>query len=139
MEKYKVESDFEHLGLRCVVVMQSLGHRCGYVGVPKGHDLYEQNYDNVYFEVHGGLTYADNEKEYPVKSDLWWFGFDCAHYNDSYDLETAFNYGIISKELYDLRSKTSFIFFGAVMRSKEFCEEECRKLARQIKEYGVKP
>lgn len=39
--------------------------------------------------VHGGLTYAD--KRAPQEDDLqtevrmassWWFGFDCAHYND---------------------------------------------------------
>ncbi len=31
MDKYVIESEFEHLGMKCVVVMQELGHRCGYV------------------------------------------------------------------------------------------------------------
>ena len=35
----------------------------------------------AYFQCHGGITYAgggENSK-YPIESDLWWFGFDCAH------------------------------------------------------------
>jgi len=34
------------------------------------------------FDVHGSLTYAGGEN-YPVESDLWWFGFDCGHCDDS--------------------------------------------------------
>lgn len=29
-------------------------------------------------DVHGGLTFAARDKG----RDLWWFGFDCAHYGD---------------------------------------------------------
>ena len=41
---YKVERDWHHEGLRCVVVLADLGHRCGYVGVPKSHPLYGKGY-----------------------------------------------------------------------------------------------
>ena len=37
---HKIERDFTAHGLRCVVLAVNLGHRCGYVGVPKGHKLY---------------------------------------------------------------------------------------------------
>lgn len=30
---YKVESVFEYVGLKCVVIMTNMGHRCGYVGI----------------------------------------------------------------------------------------------------------
>ena len=29
-------------------------------------------------------------KKYIVESDLWWFGFDCAHYGDGKDLDLAY-------------------------------------------------
>lgn len=64
----------------------SSGHLCGYVGVPKGHPAYAQDYDDLELEtgVHGGLTFAadyagglDNQLD-----GLWWLGFDCAHAGD---------------------------------------------------------
>lgn len=104
MKRYVVENVFEHRGLKCVVVMQALAHRCGYVGVPKEHFLYGKDYDDYleikmneliriesYFQCHGGITYAQGGKgsSYPIKSDLWWFGFDCLHAWDKRDYETA--------------------------------------------------
>lgn len=47
---YKVESDFEYNGLRCVVTFGDMEHRCGYVGVPNIHSLYGKNY-NDYLEI----------------------------------------------------------------------------------------
>ncbi len=44
MKGYVVESIFDHNGLKCVVVMQSVAHRCGYVGIPKEHCLYGKGY-----------------------------------------------------------------------------------------------
>ena len=35
------------------------------------------------FDVHGSLTYSGGGGGYPVESDGWWFGFDCAHYGDA--------------------------------------------------------
>ena len=39
---------------------------------------------DTYFDVHGGITFSSGGKasKYPVESDLYWFGFDCAHCND---------------------------------------------------------
>ena len=39
MNKY-IESIFYHDGLKCCVIFTILGHRCGYVGIPKDHPLY---------------------------------------------------------------------------------------------------
>jgi hypothetical protein len=42
---YIVERDWECHGLRCVAIaFKSLGHRCGYVGIPKEHPLYGLSY-----------------------------------------------------------------------------------------------
>lgn len=102
-------------GLRAVVLVTHMGHRCGYVGVPPGHPQYFAFYQDdelSHIDVHGSLTYSDNSSEYPIKnSGLWWFGFDCAHYNDM----TLWN-------------------SSGVHRSLEFCVAECESLALQITE-----
>jgi len=43
---YVVEKVWENNGLKCVVIATSLGHRCGYVGVPQSHPLYGVNYSD---------------------------------------------------------------------------------------------
>lgn len=44
MKSYVVEKEFKYKGLKCVVLLLSRGYRCGYVGVPKGHPLYNVAY-----------------------------------------------------------------------------------------------
>lgn len=36
----------------------------------------------IYFNVHGGITFSGGEGKYPVKSDRWFYGFDCGHCDD---------------------------------------------------------
>lgn len=168
MKKWKVESDFIHHNLRCVVVMQSMGHRCGYVGVSANHPLYGKSYSDkclpfndiegqsigkrgiipvafmtvenglvspdVYFDVHGGITFADGGvgSKYPVESDLWWFGFDCGHCDDGKDLETAYKYNLMDEETYKRLKELESIFSDYECRSKEYVENECKSLAEQL-------
>jgi len=40
------------------------------------------NTPELALNVHGGITYSGGCNDYPVKSELWWFGFDCNHYGD---------------------------------------------------------
>jgi hypothetical protein len=141
-----------------------MGHRCGYVGIPKDHPLHGLSYHSkskvlrssdiqdmpmntvglgqmlngmmgkydeevitpeMYFSVHGGITYSGGN-DYPVKSDgLWWFGYDCAHYGDGVDLSAIENE--TAKEI-----EMSYPSYG-IVRTKEYCEEECKKLAEQLK------
>lgn len=80
----EVEHQWEHAGLKCVVIFVRCSHRCGYVGIPKGHPSFEKHYDDIHVSVHGGLTYSgrdiDSLKEYG--GSLWWVGFDCAQLGD---------------------------------------------------------
>lgn len=83
-------------GLPCLIVRTShAGNLCGYVGVPPSHSLHGKNYDDVNVSVHGGLTFADTCQPHADESDgichladegepdnVFWFGFDCAHYMD---------------------------------------------------------
>jgi len=101
----------EATGLDCLIVRGPIGALCGYVGVSPEHPWHgisysgkmnpgEGEYDyesapdgNV--EVHGGLTYSDSCWEDAPEgtgichipeagrpTDVWWFGFDCAHHMD---------------------------------------------------------
>jgi len=73
----KIEKEWECEGFKCKVIFVRNSHRCGYIGIPKGHVAYNKNYDDLPIEVHGGLTYSDMEKD-----GLNWFGFDCIHAGD---------------------------------------------------------
>lgn len=118
-------------GLMAAVVVQDHGSRCGYVGVPKDHAAAGKSYDELDIDVHGGLTYDGCNTEYPAPSDgLWWFGYDCAHWGDARDpaLMTP-DY----KELYDKGMFGSLDDYG-VVRSLEFCVEQCESLAKQLKD-----
>lgn len=83
----------ETTGLDCLIVRNRLGALCGYVGVPPAHPWHGKDYDDVYADVHGGLTYADRcqeDEEHGIchlpepgrPDDVWWLGFDCAHAGD---------------------------------------------------------
>ena len=44
MHMYKVEKDFTYKGYRCVIIFTDMGWRCGYVGIPLGHQLYKKEF-----------------------------------------------------------------------------------------------
>lgn len=90
---------------------------------------------DFYFNVHGSLTYSgDNDGTYPVESNLWWIGFDCAHYRDGVDLELVEKYWgddpRIQKKLEIEREYPTRE--GYPIRSKEYVEQECMSLVDQI-------
>jgi len=89
------------------------------VGALEGEEL--RRSPDVLFDVHGGLTYSGPGSDgYPVESDGWWFGFDCAHFNDAY-IECPPNYPQ---------------FPGAKVRSLEYVVEECERLAQQLVDFA---
>lgn len=140
MKTWIVESDFLYQGLRCVVIFGSVGHRCGYVGVPVGHELYRTEYGDAYDKleegVHGGLTYAGISSDYPVESNLWWLGFDCAHYGDGKDLELAKEYfkedEVLVKQIEITIEIEGMYPTYEPVRSQQYVENECRSLVNQI-------
>lgn len=158
---YTVEKHWEFNGLECIVIMTDMGYRCGYAGIPESHCLYGIKYSketyklNAFLEtvntdkytidktdvvalfcggaknnvttaiqVHGGVTYSDTSGKYPVKADkLWWFGYDCGHAGDAKDL-TA-----VSDSLREIELKYPT---GGVLRTTDYCIEECESLADQL-------
>lgn len=77
----------EHRGFEWVIVHNGIGHRCGYVRVPKGHAWHGKGYYDISPDVHGGLTFAqaDEPCDKAGADDAWWVGFDCAHAGDAPD------------------------------------------------------
>jgi hypothetical protein len=81
--------EFEHAGLPCLALRNPHGAWCGYVAVPPGHPLHGKDYDVPDVSVHGGLTYANRCSGHICHvpkpgdpDDVWWFGFDCGHFQD---------------------------------------------------------
>jgi hypothetical protein len=83
--------DWVYKGFSCMMIRNTLGNWCGYVAVPSDHPSYKKDYDDVYVDVHGGLTYSDKCQENGVichvpepgmPDDVWWLGFDCGHSGD---------------------------------------------------------
>ena len=162
---WKIEADFKHAGYRCVVMITSIGHRCGYVGIPKDHPLYRCGYfsehpalkssnietqdkgkrgivplairtsleictPDVYFDVHGSITYSDSQPNYPVPHDkLWWFGYDCNHYGDVPDIAAIADQSIRRHSLNR----------QGIVRTRDYCINECISLARQLRAVHGKP
>jgi hypothetical protein len=96
-------------GLPCLIVRSPWGgNLCGYVGVPSSHPAHGKGYSPDDYdkptnleaainaiEVHGGLTFsspcghgADESRgichvpDPGEPDDIWWFGFDCGHFQD---------------------------------------------------------
>lgn len=69
-------------------------HPTAYIAIPKGHKLYEKDYNDIYnicdIDVHGGLTYSDN-KLMGISSDNWFIGWDYAHAGDYMGYYEDFN------------------------------------------------
>ena len=139
MRNYKIEKDFVYRGFRCIIIGQALGHRCGYVAIPKGHlwhgvDWTSVDYESdLYVKVHGGLTYSESSyyTDYPVESDCWWIGFDCCHWNDAKDFELIkeLSEEFVYKHL--LKMETLFPTGGEV-KTVEYVEEEIKCMVEQL-------
>ena len=93
----------------------------------------------AYFTCHGGITYAGGgeHSSYPIESDLWWFGFDCAHYYDAKDLRLAYERFPNYREslAMQIEYEDRFHIDGSIIRTEEYVADECKKLAEQLKEF----
>jgi hypothetical protein len=123
--------EFHHAGLACILHRNRVGTWCGYVGVPPTHPAHGKRYDDVDVSVHGGLTYADHCMENgPIchvpapgePDDLYWFGWDAAHYTD-------LSPGIVAtlRELGSTRDRSDEIY-----RDVTYARNQTESLAEQL-------
>lgn len=127
--------EFKHLGYDCLINRNPYGALCGYVAVPPGHPWHSKTYNDlgeadIWPNVHGGLTYSEKcqgpicHKPKPgEEDDVWWLGFDCAHFDDL--IPEYFKEPYLSMDLDLLR--------GRIYRDIEYVKKEVKKLAKQIK------
>lgn len=75
-------------------------------------------------DVHGGLTYSRDSKDYPVENnDTWWFGYDCGHAGDGKDLT------VVDDFIRDLEQRFPT---GGIVRTLDYCVKECESLVHQL-------
>lgn len=100
----------------------------------------------AYFQCHGGITYSDGgeNSDYPILSDLWWFGFDCGHAGDAKDFDEAKK--LFSGDLETLRHieqiekvDKKYPLPGEVVRSYGYVKAECKRLAEQLADFREVP
>jgi len=74
------------------LILKSSISLCGYIGITNDHELYAKNYDLIDLPVHGGLTFSgqggDGIRPF---SEVWWIGWDYAHYGDAMFFEELAN------------------------------------------------
>ena len=140
MKRIYLEEVFDYKGYKCACVFNAGGYRCGYVAVDESHPYYKMDYtDDGPNEVmcHWGLTYSGEGRHfYDDFDDLWWFGFDCGHCYDSNDYDLAIEYFPHLKEhLLWTKEIEGRYPIGKEIRTLEYVEKECKKLAEQLKIY----
>lgn len=96
---------------------------------------------DVVFDVHGSITYTGggNGSSYPIESDLWWAGFDCAHCHDAIDLPESV--AGFSKHIDDMLEQLMNIDtepwetprkIERLKRTFEYVRGQCESLAQQL-------
>lgn len=131
-------------GLEAVVLITIVvGHRCGYVRVPKGHKYEGLDYDDLYekvgdrISVHGGLTYSAESKDFysmPSKDNGTWFGFDCGHWGDASDWEAIKALCETPEERVKVKKRMGFMSTMSIgeVRDLDYVVAECELLASQL-------
>lgn len=115
----------------CLIRRVPVGSLCGYVAVPPGHPAHGKSAGEVDVTVHGGLTYASKCQgeicHVPAEGasdDVWWLGFDCAHYGD-----------LVPQTAAILRSvRTDKRIRGEVYRDIDYVRQQVRSLAWQLRQ-----
>lgn len=144
-----VYNDYEYL-----IVLNSNGHRCGYVALPSDH-IYSQtpeekrnflggteyshwDYDSLDIRCHGGLTFMSPEHSLKDLLDIpctdMWVGFDCGHSDDACDKEAFRRY--FGESLYQEKES----FFDAMscfpilstVKNFSYVEKECKSIIDQL-------
>lgn len=134
MTKPHMELMFDEGGYTCVVMLQPLGYRCGYVGIPRDSAWWGRRVRDLRcIECHGCITYAEDHLPQEKPDGLWWIGFDCMHYLDAPDMQTLRR--VYGDELADkvngVRMHHGLDGLTQV-RTLEYCVRECKLIVDQL-------
>ena len=101
------------------------GALCGYVVIPEGHPYYGKGYDDLPFDVHGGITYSSSLPECLCLTSArqgWVVGFDTGHFSDYMPAIEA------------LLDRPYCTVTDLIYRDFDYVKREVTNLASQIKE-----
>ena len=135
-----------------IIVLNTNGHRCGYVAIPSDHPYSKTpeeerslmggrpykhyDYDSLNIECHGGLTFMS--PKHGLKDLLntpcndMWIGFDCGHCWDRADTEAFRKY--YGEEQYEAKQS----FFNVMnshdtsVKGYHYVEKECQSIIDQL-------
>ena len=111
------KEDFEHAGIRCLILRDRFMWLGGYVGLEEGHPHYGKHFRDIEVDgVHMGLNFSgrgDGEKR---EAGLWWIGFYCDRPGD-----------YVPGRLDNLKG-------GEIYRDINYVRGEVKKLAEQMKD-----
>ena len=147
VKKDGVEFDEIVEGLRCVGILTSLGHRCGYVGVNKTHPFYGFHYsDQIPKEF---LCLYEEIKEKPIGKrgmvDIFFHDPNNPKIGFLFDVHGSITYSESNKKGYPVETQEPLWFFGFDCnhagdsenpKSKEYVKAECESLVKQLNVAG---
>jgi len=120
-----IEKRGEYKGYKYLVVAHEMGHRCGYIKIPRKNKFYGKNYEEIPIAVHGGLTFSKRRGGF---GRGWWIGFDCAHFGDKPDKS------IMSEEYKEVYLKYPHLGLNkeGQVRNSSYVEKECKSAIKEI-------
>ena len=137
-----VEKVWWYRNFQCSVIFGEMGHRCGYVAVPKETKIPmvgDEDWTYCDLNCHGGITLDETpkrtmgaRKQYAgimVGDGMRILGFDCGHAWDHPDMEALDRRGMRQPYSYEL-----MLAAEGTVRTQQYCETECRNLVDQIME-----
>jgi hypothetical protein len=125
------ELDIEAGDFHIIINFYHLGHRAGYVGIHK--NIFKNKYHldkkdlQLDIDVHGGITWTDMLSD--EKKDYIYIGFDCAHHNDSIDVDSLEYY---FPETYNNFLELNLLDRPGIVRTREYAIEETIRILEQI-------
>ena len=161
-----IEKDWRtKAGLRAVVLMTELGHRCGYVGIPTTHPLHGVEYDQrheslkldpnrstekmsplLLFAAAGSEIEELNRPDYvfEVHGGITYSGGSAEYPAESgnlwwfgYDCGHAGDAPDPASTHATRMQALGFANSGGIHRSLDYCIDECESLAKQLSEVGI--
>jgi hypothetical protein len=85
--EHKIIKAWEYRERKCIVLWVRT-HFCGYAETRLRVDYHGEDSPESKINIHGGVTFSgthDELQDNPFDKDIWYFGFDCAHYGDYVD------------------------------------------------------
>jgi len=106
------------------------GHLCGAIRIPEDHALYKKDWLDISIDCHGGLMFAEKEK------DGYWIGFKCMHIDDitpSMEILRK-RFQTQSDDFYN-KMKEAYPdchWLNPTYKSISYCIAECKSMADQL-------